>query len=91
MDAADDIEKDEKHRQFNPFLKKLVQDTEIPLNKKEQRDYCNGVLNQTLSQAIAAFQLLELKHFDTILDNTMRLGLPAMQRQILYDKEIEHV
>lgn len=91
MDAADDIEKDEKHHSFNPFLKKLIQEPEVPMNKKDMREYCNGLLNQTVSQAIAAFQLLDLKHFGTILDNTIRLGLPAMQRQILYDKEIEHV
>lgn len=95
MDAADDIEKDQKHHQFNPFLKKFATSESEPKISKSQeafRDYCNEVLNQTLSQALAAFNLLELHHFGTILDNTIRLGLPAMQKQILYDdKEIEHV
>lgn len=91
IDAADDIDKDQKHHQFNPFVKKLIQDREIPLTKQELREYCNGILNQTLSQAISAFHLLQLHHFDSILDNTICLGLPAMQKQILYDKEIEHV
>ena len=59
-------------------------------NKEAIRKYCNSILNQTLSQAIAAFNLLKLRHFDTILDNTIRLGMPAIQRQILYEKEIEH-
>lgn len=93
IDAADDIEKDQKYHQFNPFLKKfcISEQQEIFNNKETIRKYCNSILNQTLSQAIAAFNLLELHHFDTILDNTIRLGLPAMQRQILYEKEIEHV
>ena len=89
IDAADDMDKDNKHGAFNPFLKKLVKEREMPLESKELREYCNGVLNQTLARALSAFQLLELSHFDTILQNTMTLGLPAMQKQVLFDKEKE--
>lgn len=91
MDAADDIDKDQKRGNFNPFVKRLITERETPMEEKERREYCNGVLNQTLSQALNAFRLLELHHFDGILKNTMELGLPAMQKKILFDKEIEHV
>lgn len=89
IDAADDLDKDSKHGEFNPFIKKLVRERETPLEGEALREYCNGVLNQTLAQALSAFQLLELRHFEGILQNTMTLGLPAMQKQILFDKEKE--
>ncbi len=43
-------------------------------------DYCNGVLNQTLSQIILSYQLLSLRHFDTVISNILTQGLPAMQK-----------
>jgi len=50
-------------------------------------DYCNGVLNQTLSQIILSYQLLSLRHFDTVISNILTQGLPAMQKLVLYDRK----
>ena len=50
-------------------------------------DYCNCVLNQTLSQIILSYQLLSLRHFDTVISNILTQGLPAMQKLVLYDRK----
>ena len=87
IDAADDIEKDQKKNNFNPFVKKLIREREKPLEGEALADYCNGVLNQTLSQIILSYQLLSLRHFDTVISNILTQGLPAMQKLVLYDRK----
>ena len=87
IDAADDMKKDQKKGNFNPFVKKLVLEAAAPMKEDELKEYCNSVLNQTLSQAISAYQLLDCRHYDPIIKNTLFLGLPAVQKQIIFDKE----
>ena len=87
IDAADDMKKDQKKGNFNPFVKKLVLEAATPMKEDELKEYCNSVLNQTLSQAISAYQLLDCRHYDPIIKNTLFLGLPAVQKQIIFDKE----
>lgn len=91
-DAADDMEKDIKTGSFNPFL------TQYNLGKdstKEElrnaREMINQTLNMTLARLTAAFNLLEFQHFGPILGNVIHKGLPAMQRQILFEKENANV
>lgn len=81
MDAADDIDKDIKSNSFNPFVNDLI----ISRNMKqaEVNSYCNEVLNQTISQIINAFNLLNLCEFKSILVNIIFKGMPNMQNQIL--------
>lgn len=89
-DAADDLEKDKKESNFNPFFltdmgkEYILSSSNIP--DKNFREYCNATLNQTISEAIKAFDLLNLYTFDTILQNTIYQGLPNIQKQILFDK-----
>ena len=85
IDAADDIEKDQKKNNFNPFVKKLIREREKPLEGEALADYCNGVLNQTLSQIILSYQLLSLRHFDRVISNILTQGLPAMHNLVIYD------
>jgi hypothetical protein len=92
MDAADDMEKDIRTDSFNPFL------TQYHLGKdstKEElrnaRETINQTLNMTLARLTAAFNLLEFEHFSSILGNVIQKGLPAMQRQILFEKENANV
>lgn len=84
MDAADDIDEDLKNGNFNPFVINLIN------NKKMDKDniinYCNSILNQSLSRAIEAYNLLNIFHFKEILDNILNFGLPFMQKQRLFDK-----
>ena len=95
MDAADDIEKDRKTGNFNPFIRAFSSPGWGQNGQQEENEYCNAVLNQTAAQANAAFSLLEWPQYGGILGNVMQQGLAAMQKQILFDKdqskEKEHV
>ena len=87
IDAADDMETDQKENNFNPFLK-LLEEKKAELGETFcPEEYINEILNQTLYHAISSYRLLELKHFDAIIENIMMLGLSMIQKQILFDKE----
>lgn len=90
MDAADDVEKDWQEKAFNPFLIKAgligTQILEKELAGKIRQD-ANQMLNATLSQLLAALNMLDLIHFNTILHNIIEQGLPQMQRTVLFEKE----
>ncbi len=88
IDAADDIEKDLNDRSFNPFvLKRDLTSDSSSEDISKAKAYANEVLNMTLSQAISAFQLLEFQQFGKILSNVLLLGLPEMQKELLFLKE----
>ena len=87
MDAADDFEKDIRSGGFNPFLTKFQLTREsAPQEVSKTRVYANEVLNMSLSQAIAAFELTEFHCFSPILRNIVTMGLPQMQKQKLFKK-----
>lgn len=92
IDAADDLEKDVKSNSFNPFVIKLQLE---PNSSSEQfaqaKSYCNEVLNATLSQAVAAIQLINFPYFQSIISNTILKGLPEMQKELLFKKEKKNV
>ena len=72
------------------LLMRSVSYTHLDVYKRQGEalaDYCNGVLNQTLSQIILSYQLLSLRHFDTVISNILTQGLPAMQKLVLYDRK----
>lgn len=89
MDAADDLADDLRQKSFNPFIDKLglagYLGGELP---KEQRDAvdreCNAVLNGSLARLIPAANLLPEGQFSGIIHNILNLGLPEMQREILF-------
>lgn len=81
MDAADDIDKDIKSKNFNPFVNDLI--VSRNMTQTEVNNYCNQVLNQTMAQLINAFNLLNLYEFKSILGNIIFKGMPNMQNQIL--------
>lgn len=74
MDAADDLEKDIKHHNFNPFSSRYEGDI------KDTMKYCNEVLNMTVAQIILAYELLELHSFKAVLDNIIYSGLSYQQK-----------
>lgn len=86
MDAADDMAEDAKDGKFNPFVIRLgLEGDEIPKEKlADAEKYCNEVLNATVSAIIPPLQLLQLNGFSEIIENIIRLGLPEMQREILF-------
>ena len=75
MDAADDMEKDRRSGNFNPFLRQHFDKTS-----------CNEVLNLTVSQIVLAYDLLEPGEYRNILDNIIYEGLKARQSDCLSDK-----
>ena len=75
MDAADDLEKDIKHKSFNPFRKYYSG------NIKETMAYCNEVLNMTASQIVLSYELLETGAYKAVLDNIIYYGLSYQQRK----------
>lgn len=72
-DAADDIEKDRKHGNFNPFVK---------CSKADDKPYINMVLSQSLARAYDAYNLIDFVDFKGIIDNMLTKGLPIVQDKI---------
>lgn len=81
IDAADDIEKDIKNNNFNPFKNRYKSSDIKPL-----MNYCNDVLNMTVSQITAAYNLLDIDGYKEILDNVIYNGISAKQKYFLFDK-----
>ena len=73
IDAADDIEKDKKSNNFNPFI-----------SDKENYDSerISAILNQSLARAYDAYNLIDIKDFRGILDNMLLLGFPSVQNRV---------
>ena len=88
MDAADDMQKDLKKKAFNPFVRDygLTHDS-TPEDFRQAAERCNQALYMTMSQVVAAFQLLEFEQFGSILQNIVCLGLPQMQREFMLKME----
>ena len=94
IDAEDDIQKDLKKRSFNPFVTAYRLTPQSTLEQLFQAaSRCNGVLNLTLSQAVAAIGLADFSCFGPIIFNIVQKGLPAMQKELLlkFKKEKNNV
>ncbi len=74
IDAADDMEKDLKNNNFNPFFN-------ID-NSLKNKEYISSILNQSLARAYDAYNLIEIKDFKGILDNMMLMGFPSVQNRV---------
>ncbi len=84
MDAADDLEKDLKHHNYNPFAVKHES------NIQQTMDYCNEVLNMTAAQILMAYELLNLHSYRAVLDNIVYEGLSNQQKKCTQDKYSPH-
>ena len=80
MDACDDLEKDIKKKNFNPFKKKYNGDV------KATMQYCNEVLNMTAAQLVMAYELLDLHRYKAILDNIIYNGITIQQKKYTFDR-----
>lgn len=90
IDAADDLEQDLREGAFNPFIIKYqLQPDHAPEMLEQVKAEANGILNETLSRLIAAVNLMEFHQLGPIVTNVVLLGLPEMQRAILFEKEKE--
>lgn len=81
IDAADDLEKDFKCNNFNPFIK--VFNLQNLISYSESNDKIDPVLNQTLGRLISAYNLLDIHKFKNVLDNVIYYGLQETQKKVL--------
>ena len=76
IDAVDDLDKDIKKNNFNPFYDRKTR------SKKEIQDII-FILNQSLARAYDAYNLIDgLKDFKGIFDNMLLKGFPSIQNGI---------
>lgn len=80
IDAADDLEKDIKNNNFNPFKTADVEDI---------KEFQTALLNQSLARAYDAYNLITIVDFKGIFDNMMLYGFPAKQNTVIYRLEEE--
>lgn len=81
MDAFDDIEKDAKAKNFNPFLQKFP-------NREDERflSYVKEMMYITIAQLASAYELLPIVRLKPILDNIIYTGLPNTFQTVLESK-----
>ena len=92
IDAADDLEDDLRNGSFNPFAVRLGLHAQSgPQEIGAARAYANQLLNQTLCELQAALNLMELNALGSIVRNVVFLGLPQMQKELLFTKEKRNV
>ncbi|MBQ2971807.1 MAG: hypothetical protein IJE16_04600 [Ruminococcus sp.] len=85
IDAANDFEDDLKKGCFNPYIIAYGNDKALHLSD------INSSLDHCLSECLLSYNLLEIKHFNRIVDNVLIYGLPKKQKSILYkEKELKH-
>lgn len=79
-DAVCDLEKDIKKGSYNPYADGRSYD-EIMVSRRQEieRSLCF-----TLSEVAAAFDLLDIKRYGTLLENIIYIGLPARLKTALY-------
>lgn len=82
IDAADDLEDDLRSGGYNPFVLSLgvTGDGASIANAKEA---AGQVIERTLASAAVAFEEIHPKRFNSILENIIYLGLPAVQKQVI--------
>jgi len=76
IDALDDIEKDIKSKNYNPFIKKYSYNNEDA--KEFKKRVCSEydlIVTLTLESIASAFELIDFKKNKTILQNIVYLGL----------------
>ncbi len=86
MDAADDLKSDLAHRQFNPLISSFAIESEEDLDNPSLPAQLTEILNLTIGQLAAAYELLPHRRYHTILHNIIYLGLPAVRDRVLQSK-----
>ncbi len=80
IDALDDLEKDKKKGNFNPFL--LGMHREWSQQKQEIKAGALATINRCIGGAIEAYELLEIHHMKKILDNILYFGLQTTAKTV---------
>ena len=82
MDAYNDIEKDIKHNNYNPFLKKYERQSAVEIKSALQKKL-NVSMTFTLENAASAYELLDVGKNREVLDNIIYIALKNKQDIIL--------
>lgn len=85
IDAADDLEKDQQSGGYNPILLSKIM-TDEAMSLEDARQYASEVLDRTLNEAAAAYELLTLRRFQPIITNILYEGLPYVQKMAVQAK-----
>ena len=88
-DALDDLPDDSRTGSYNPYLAKFGCPHPSEEQLREIDSYAAEMINITVAQLAAAYELLELKRFKPILDNIIYLGFKHTYRLIV-DKREKH-
>ncbi len=83
MDAADDLEEDLKNGSYNPIALSERLDTADKEKIRSVRESAGWMLNASLAECKAAYELLTIRRFDGILRNVLEWGIPGMQKLVL--------
>ncbi len=83
-DAADDLEKDAKAKNYNVFLTRPQGD--IVTLRQEILEDAQFNLHYSLAEACKAYELLDVKRDKPLLDNIMYLGLARKTQEVLKGK-----
>lgn len=87
VDALDDFKEDQKRGSFNPFLiwaKTNVVSTEGM--EAAVKQHAENLINVTHAEMGLAYELIERKRYQSILDNILYLGLPSVKKQVLSNR-----
>lgn len=82
IDALDDLDEDTKNKNFNPFSE-VYSGYRAKDETEEFLKYAGQVLLTTSGEAALAFELLELKRYNNILNNIIYDGLLYSARTVL--------
>lgn len=88
LDALDDLKKDAKTKNYNPFLIKFDAYNLTEEKKEEIIEYGKGALNITVAELAKAYELLNLYRYKTILDNIIYLGFKKSAENVLSAEKI---
>ena len=84
LDALDDIEKDIKNKNYNPFLIKYGYNGEDTQEfKKRLRDEYDIILTLNLESIASAYELIDFKKNKKIIENIVYLGLRKAKDKVM--------
>ncbi len=86
-DALDDLKKDAKKGNFNPFLLGIEKIEDAAL--ADVKEKAIGSINRCIGGAIDAYELLTLHHMKPILDNILYFGLQHTAQNAAMEKRKE--
>ncbi len=83
MDAADDLEDDLKNGSYNPIALSAGVDVADKQKMRLARESAEWMLNASLAECKAAYELLSIRRFDGILRNVLEWGIPGIKKLVL--------